>query len=119
MNVWGPHNSRSGRVGARLYRLEIVPTVSVGLEHGKALEVRIKRRRVRISRMRITAVGVSLPYLQLRSAHWLPLDVQHSTYHVQDLSRRSPGPTRQVGQIACRIRRLRYRIERPENLIRR
>jgi hypothetical protein len=71
-------------------------TICIRFQHFEAIEIRVERRWIVISRVSIAAETVRLPNLDLGSAHWVSVNIQHSTHHVQNLPRRSLSSAWQV-----------------------
>src|SRR5437762_13790367 len=90
------HPVGSRRIRPRLDRLEPILALGVGVLDGEALEVRIQRRWVRVTRVAVAALGVGLPELDPRPSDRLPLDAQDPSHHMDHLSRRSEE--RRVGK---------------------
>ena len=116
MDVGGANVAPRRRIGAGLDRAQIVAAVLVGLDHGKALEARIERRRIVVVGMRIAAEAVGLPDLQLATPYRLAGAIENPAGYADDLALGATGPPRNAGEIAP-LGRLGERIEGAEDLV--
>src|SRR5215216_3080801 len=118
MDMWRS-DAAAARIGARFDGFESVAPFRIGRQKGGALEIWIERRRVAVGWMRVTAMAVGLPNLDLGVRNRVSIDVDDPAGDIEHLPLGATGPTGQLGQVGRRFERLRYGIERAEDLIRR
>ena len=104
MNMGGPPHIGGNRpkgISPRLSGLEFVAAPRVSFQACKALEVRIKWRRVPIRRVSVTPVCVCLPHFECGVRYRFASDVENPAHDVQKLPLCTAGVLGRMGQVSA------------------